>query len=183
MLIGLNGPAGSGKDTAAAFLQEQGYERRAFGAKIYTLLEETNPVVAAGLRVREVLSAYGSWEDAKRHTIMGPSIRNLLIVTAEGCRRTFGSHFWVDQTLPLSSPHGFVSRPRNLVISDVRKRIESDRIHSLGGVVLRIERHDASEYDPSEQDALVDATLTNNGPLDSFKRAILAYVEHLEPTC
>ena len=146
MLIGLSGLKGSGKDTVGAYLvKEHGFERRSFadklkesaaalfGVEVWQLEEWKNdpdafidiysqgsPVTT--LIVREFLQRYGS----EAHTDI------------------FGEDFWADQVLPVG---GFYAG-RAIVVTDVRRRSEIDRVLTLGGHIVYIEGPALDQKDP-----------------------------------
>lgn len=161
MLIGLTGYAGSGKDTVASFLIDMwGFERRAFADKLKELALEHNPEIVthsvlggrAQLKVRlSVLVGDLGWECAKREI---PAVREYL----QGLgidKREIDEDYWVDRVLPRPEhlikvlyhhPDTWRQWPVSrtvydkLCITDVRFPNEIERIKSLGGTIVRVDR-------------------------------------------
>jgi hypothetical protein len=185
MIIGLSGYAQSGKDTAAQFMAEKGYQRVSFADKVRTMLYTLNPIVAVNIKkdetggpedfliavhsVRSVVNAVG-WEVAKTEH---EEIRRLLQVLGTDCvRNMVGDDVWVDMTFKDVHPGG------NYVFTDVRFPNEARKIKAMGGQVWRIERegYGPANDHPSEfalADWEFDQTI-ENGDLDFFKAKILA---------
>lgn len=153
MLIGLTGYARSGKDTVGAYLCDVwGFERRAFADRLKELALENNPRMTLDYYndrrvwdLRSLVSAYG-WERAKDEF---PALREYLQdVGIE--KRNLDEDYWVDPVLPrpetMPSPKAFGARlwgsqpETNIVITDVRFPNEIERIKSLGGVIVRVDR-------------------------------------------
>lgn len=130
-LIGLSGYAQSGKDSAAAALVGDGWERRAFADTLRAFLYALNPMVLpSGTRLRSFVNAYG-WETAKTTC---PEVRELLQrCGTEAGRQVIGENVWVDATL-----RDLGDTP--VVVTDVRFRNEADAIRARGGIVVRVVR-------------------------------------------
>jgi len=148
MLIGLSGLKGSGKDTVGAYLvKEHGFERRSFADKLkesaaalfdievwqleefkndsnmFIGIQRDEGVDEWGWRtVREFLQRYGS----EAHTDI------------------FGDDFWADQVLPVG---GFYAG-RAIVVTDARRRSEIDRILTLSGHIVYVDRPALDQKDP-----------------------------------
>lgn len=88
-----------------------------------------------------------------------------------GARGLFGANFWVDQCL---SPYDNYPHDVVIGITDLRFDIEADRVHALGGAVVKINR-DSSEGGRSEQGidpTNVDYVIDNNKFLDDLHVAV-----------
>lgn len=142
-VIGFTGFAQSGKDTAAKFLMELGYERLSFADALRDALYVLNPKVSEGYdgwndgdsyfchRVKDIVDSKG-WERAK---VEHPEIRQLLQrLGTEVGRAQFGENFWVDRVTSQFKPGG------RYVITDVRFPNEEKAVHDHGGIVCRIVR-------------------------------------------
>ncbi|MBT6872238.1 MAG: hypothetical protein HOA26_03225, partial [Actinobacteria bacterium] len=75
LLLGLNGPPGCGKDTAANYLvAEHNFTKVAFADPIRVAAFGLDPFVGPGVRLSEIVAAYG-WDQAKRSW---PEVRRIL---------------------------------------------------------------------------------------------------------
>lgn len=155
-LVGLNGYAGAGKDTAAAFLLEDGWTRASFADKLREFAYVLNPIVVqdtpipldgeddprfspAGfplrvrrehVRLRDLVHAVG-WDRAKNEN---PDVRALLQRLGTDCgRNLLGENVWVDAVMS-DLPDG------DVVITDVRFPNEAKAVRDAGGAVIRIGR-------------------------------------------
>jgi dephospho-CoA kinase len=102
--IGLSGYARSGKDSVAAFLNDYGYERRAFADKLREALYRLNPTVkykfwkifSHRTSLQKLVDRKG-WDWAKVHS---SDVREYLQrMGTEVGREMFGANFWVDQAM------------------------------------------------------------------------------------
>ena len=186
MLIGLSGFAQSGKDTAATFLAEKGFQRIGFADPVREMLFKLNPTVGISQKndengpmlvvhnVRSEVNSLG-WEGAKQEW---DEIRRLLQVLGTDCgRNMFGDDIWVNIATEKIKVGG------NYVFTDVRFRNEAQKIKELGGVVWRIERDGVapvnahiSEYALLDYD--FDARIQNT-TLDEFKDALFTQIDIL----
>lgn len=160
MIIGLSGYARSGKDTVAAILAEDGWERRAFADPLREMLLRLNPIADGELRVQDLVSLYG-WDDAKT---LYPEIRELLQrLGTEAGREILGDDIWVKTTLSTMSGGKYV-------ITDCRFPNEADAIRAAGGQVWRIHRPgfgpvNAHATENSMESYKFDAHIHNDGDL------------------
>lgn len=136
-LVGLCGLAQSGKDTFAGYL---GYRRIAFADPLKELALACNPLVWTDddwstHTLRWIVETYG-WEAAKQmRCAYGKDVRQLLQDLGVGVRDILGPDTWVDAAFRTYDPAVAT------VITDCRFPNEFERIRSLGGVIVRIERH------------------------------------------
>lgn len=122
-VVGLSGVAGSGKDTAAAYLvAEHGFTRVAFADALRKVLYHTDP------KVRRLVDAIG-WDDAKHHP--GAYVRERLQWLGVAMREHADPDIWVNVVLRKLDPDG------RYVLPDCRFPNEMDAIKSLGGQVVR----------------------------------------------
>lgn len=135
-LIGINGYARAGKDTASRVFTDAGWRRDAFANRMRDFLYAQNPIVyllsvGVTVRLRYIVDEIG-WERAKTEY---PEVADLLLRTGtEAGRGVLGEYVWVDALLAnWSSGEG-------LVITDCRFPNEAQMIRSLRGKVIRIER-------------------------------------------
>jgi hypothetical protein len=173
MLIGLNGPAGSGKDTFAGFLVEKGFKRYSFAKAVKDAALALDPIVWLPMgtgepgdgyaRLSQIIAEQG-WDDAK-HNIA--EVRRILQnLGTEVGRMILGVNCWVDIVARQWDEDG---RP-DAVITDLRFPNEAKWVTDNGGHIVRIERpnnpydigtaHASEQYEPQ---ALI--TITNNGAI------------------
>lgn len=162
LLIGLTGRAGSGKSTAAAFLEDEyGFAHIAFA----------DPIVDMIGALFNTAGIDGAWmaERALKEqpTTLGFSYRHLAqTLGTEWGRNTVAPDFWLRvATLRVRE---LLRTGDNVVISDVRFPNEADWLLAQGGVLVRLQRDDAAAVRPHESEAhadalAVDATVLNNG--------------------
>ncbi|MFI1799826.1 hypothetical protein ACH427_21075 [Streptomyces sp. NPDC020379] len=165
-VIGLLGPAGSGKDTAAHTLVAAGWQRKAFADKVKDFLYAVNPPVpheegGEAWPLAATVDAFG-WERVKQH----PGVRELLQrCGTEAGRNNLGPDVWVNALFS-----DFADWDRPTVITDVRFPNEAEAIRARGGLLVRIDRPGQAPIDGadhiSEQalvDWPVDAVVINDG--------------------
>ncbi len=155
-LIALTGFAGSGKNEAAKALE--GWQVVSFADPIRADLEELNPIVYPGYRLKDALKQYGGWELAKRSDCVGPELRNLMQRYGMLQRERYGENVWVNRALPQLMMAG------NSVIVDLRFPNELAMVKRLGGVVVRITRPGVgpcNEHCSENQQLLADHEIIN----------------------
>lgn len=176
-IIGLSGYAGAGKDTVGAILvEDHGFTRFSFAAKLYELAEKMNPLLdVTGImdfdasyahpeRLRTILNVYGSWEKAKREV---PAVREYLQRLGNEIRNVLGLDTWVEAAF-----RGEL--PERIVVTDCRYPNEVERIGMEGGFHVRIKRLGVgavnghiSEHALDDSD--FDYTIDNSGSIDDLK--------------
>lgn len=170
MIIGLVGPARSGKDTVAGLLVEHhGFVRVGLADAVKDMALAVDPLVllGKGWRLSQIVEDKG-WEAAKE---IGEVRRILQSLGTEGGRRIFGDECWVDVARRKSYGHDRV------VWSDVRFRNEATRCRH----VVRVTRPGfgplnghASEV---EQASIVcDWVIVNDGTLDDLAGKVAGFV-------
>lgn len=169
-IIGIHGPKGSGKSTAAQHLVDEfGWRRMAFADPVKELAYNIAPKP-----VRQLVDLAG-WDRLKRH---GPFRRYLQRVGTEGVRDVLGDHVWVGNFMDRAD-HALLNGT-NVVVDDVRFANEAAAIRNgLGGTMVGIvSSHGGSDTHPSEQvldsiDRWVDArNCTEKEFLTQFTTAI-----------
>lgn len=181
-LIGLNGYARSGKDTAAAALIERGWMRVAFADPLREMLLAIDPIfhhdqIVGSIRVSDILSKM-DWDGAKQNQ----EIRRLLQrLGTEAGRNILGESVWID--LASKKIDAAFSAGQSVVITDVRFPNEADMIRQRSGLVVRIERDGIappnSHVSEQLQAKYVDQLLTNNSTVESLHRRITALSEQM----
>ena len=125
-LIGLCGKAGSGKTTAAAYLEMKGFERKPFADPLKRMLH------AVGVPEENL---WGDRKEEKLEMLCGKSAREAMqLLGTEWGRNLIGKDLWVN--LWCESVRGL---PR-VVVDDVRFTSEAAAIVNMGGVIIQMER-------------------------------------------
>ena len=176
-LVGVAGYAQVGKDSAAAYLEQQGWVRRGFAAALKEIAYATNPIIPVAMlystgnrRLQSIVDEVG-WEGAKKH----PEVREYLQrLGTEGGRAVFGDQFWVAGLFKTTTAP-------DLVVPDVRFPSEKQSIEDRGGVVIRIERKGYGPVNGHESEvALDDAefahTIQNDGTPQQLGEKVLEIV-------
>lgn len=179
-IIGLSGYAGSGKDTAAAVLLEQGWSRVSFADVLREFLYAQDLYLPrCGLRgvfrprrLNTLVDAHG-WQHVKATE---PSVRALLQRTGtEAGRGVLGSDVWVDAAFE-RAPAG------DLVVTDVRFPNEFDAIKARHGTMVRVERPGTRPVNAHKSETALDghpfdATLVNVGTVGTLMSQLLTVAE------
>lgn len=141
-IIGIHGPKGSGKSTAAQHLvHEHGWERIAFADPVKELAYNVAPKP-----VRRLVDLAG-WDRLKQY---GPFRRYLQRVGTDGVRDVIGEGVWVN--VAHNRIQKLLATGHNIVVDDVRFPNEADTIHHLGGTMVGIvSNHGGDDDHPSEQ--------------------------------
>lgn len=198
-LIGINGRARSGKDTAFSILDQlmpnATVQRVGFADKL-----KLSAVQALGYKPADIDEARDICETLKRSAIViqeQDEHQRMRYITftgrryqqlygTEAHRDVFGNNFWVDALLP--QPDAFARGELALkfrgidvlVITDVRFQNEAERILDLGGDVWRIDADKRlgplpDDAHPSERplaDEFVTCSIPNNGTPEQFQVAV-----------
>jgi hypothetical protein len=134
MIIGLSGYAQVGKDTAAAALVGEDFQRRAFADTLRQALVALNPDVkykGEYFPLADLWEWHG-YENLRKHA---PQVRELLQrLGTEVGRNMIGENVWVDATFRTLKPG------QDYVFTDVRFTNEAEAITARGGIIVRIER-------------------------------------------
>ncbi len=169
-LIGFHGWGRCGKDSAAGFLVERGWERRAFADPLRDLAAAADPIVGSAdgeyRTYTEYLNHYG-YDEAKSHGDFRPFLQRL----GDGARKVFGDDFWVDMAV--------ANLTTDTAWADVRYSGEGDAIKSRGGIVIKIEREGCGPANAFEaehhamEDYPFDTVIHNNGSLALLRETVL----------
>lgn len=174
-LVGLHGWARSGKDTSADFLEEVGWERRAFADPLRSLALACDPAVCYSflkdefVRYSHVLEDVGYDEAKKQYD----EVREFLQRLGNGARVVFGDLFWVERATVNVHPDS------QIVWTDVRYVNEGNAVRALGGIVVEIQRPGtgpANEFEAqhhSMPDFQFDTVIHNDGSLDDLRGQVL----------
>jgi hypothetical protein len=179
LLIGLTGPARTGKSTTAHHLAlEHGFESYAFADPLRNALMaifKLSPDAFEGKAKEEPIA----W--------LGRSPRQLMqLLGTEWGRHMISANLWVDLAEQHFDAQANASWPApHFVISDVRFENEADFIRKRGGVIVHLQRFDAPTVNPHESEAGVsmnrdDLVLVNDGGIQSLHSQIQELVHALQ---
>lgn len=141
-IIGISGAAGSGKDTLAEMIKEDGWERFAYADALKKICIEY-----LGLSYNDVYTQEGKM---KFNDFWGMTNREILQkVGTDAFRNGFHRDTWIKiAELKLKE---MLRAGKKIIVTDVRFDNEAKLIESLGGCVLRIERNLTSDLSNKEQ--------------------------------
>lgn len=181
MIIGLNGPKKSGKDTVAAYLiKEYGFERRAIADPIKQSVAALFDIPFSEIDKMKINpKAIVSIDDGKQRHDMTMRLF-LQRLGKEASMDIWGENCWNDQILP---KNGFYSG-RKIVVTDVRFSANARRIHECGGFVVRVERPGVKNDDPHEGEQPltlkeVDYFINNDSDMQRLYRRVEAMLQRL----
>jgi hypothetical protein len=193
-VVGICGLAGSGKDTAAKALIDNGYTRIAFGDSVKEALLKLDPVVIAshgksgispssGLpvtwanRLSKLVNAVG-WDEARKSN----DVRSLLqILATEVVRNMVDKDAWVKLAMQRMEQSILEGAEPKFVITDIRFENEAAMVSSLGGIIIFINRvgletesivysHSSEMFDGRKHS---DMTIDNTGTIEDLHSQIL----------
>lgn len=172
IIIGLCGPAGSGKDSVRNVLElKHDFAGLAFADPIRAML-------------RELLTSNGCSEDyMERRDLKEQPIPGLCVsyrhmaqtLGTEWARQHLGADFWLRVAATYLADlrsQGY----RHFVISDVRFANEAEWVRAQGGEVWMVERPGLAPVRPHVSECVqfrVDQVLRNDGSLDQLERTTL----------
>lgn len=168
-IIGITGPAGAGKDTAAQVLIDvRGYQRMSFADPIKAML-------AAGLGLTPEQLNDPAGKEAPIDWIIGQTPRQLMqTLGTEWGRQLVHPDIWVRAMARMieSSP------AQRIVIPDVRFENEAHAIRQMGGKIIRLEgRHNPTVPGHISESGIepnpADWPLRNTGSIAALQAAAL----------
>lgn len=167
-LIGIAGPARSGKDIFASFLVAQ-HE----GCYTYSFANPMRRMLKAGLGIN-LDEEY--WQAYKEEVIpaIGKSPRQLLqTLGTEWGRNMVYQDLWL-----LIAKQEFLNRGPGMIVTDVRFPNEAQWIRNVGGQVIHIVRPDATKVNPhvSEEGVIneaADVFVYNNMGLEELQNSAM----------
>lgn len=171
-LIGLVGPAGSGKDTVAGLLVEShGFRRVAFADALKEFVAAIDPAWRIAVNCFE-----GGVNAAKRHV---PGIRERLIEVGDAARTHIKSGIWVDAVADLVEG---LPASVSVVVSDVRRQNEAEWLLDEGGLLIAVRRPGMKPEDRIMAELIdgADYTIVNDGSLDELAGEVVGLAEWLE---
>lgn len=175
LIVGLNGFARSGKDTAAQGLIEAGFQQFALADPIRRSMLALDPLMPSGIRFSERVESYnGNWDDLKKDVCDGVEARRLMQrFGTEVGRDLLGANVWIDVLAKRIAE----SDAGGVAVSDVRFDNEAEWVLSQGGIVIEIVRPGvgpanghASEKPLSRR--LVTESVVNDGTVEDLHRKV-----------
>lgn len=186
MIIGINGPIGSGKNEVAKILEETyGFKAMGFADKLKQSAAvlfginpekweeiKNDPESRVTLKWGRTLDVGGEWWNEV--SVSGREF--LKKYGTESHRDILGYNIWVDALL------GNLTAQDNVAIYDARFDNELRAIKQYRGVTIQV-RRPGHEFDPSHPSEtppdpdLIDYTIHNNQGLDELKYSVMALVE------
>jgi hypothetical protein len=166
VIIGIAGPARSGKDTVADFLVAE------TGGYIYSLAAPLKAMLLAGLGVDMALPY---WQGKKEEPIgaFGKSPRQLLqTLGTERGRDMVNPDIWlIMATIRLKRSGG------GMIIPDIRFENEAQWIRDRGGTIIHLRRKEAPNINPHSSEggvalALGETTIHNDGSLQDLQNSV-----------
>jgi len=178
-LIGLTGYAGTGKDTVRKMLEDAGYRGFALADPIRSMLRDL--LLKSGISDQYIDS-----RELKETIIpeLGVSYRHMAQSLGTEWGRSLDNKFW----LRIAGAYLYEQHELGcnaFCVSDIRFANEADWVRERGGVIWRIERHDAtavrfhvSEY--AQLDVKPDLTILNQGTLGDLHRAVMDALDKVQ---
>ena len=166
VIIGIAGPARSGKDTVAEFLVAE------TGGYIYSLASPLKAMLHAGIGVDMSLPY---WKEHKEDPIgaFGKSPRQLLqTLGTEWGRGMVHPDIWL-----IMANIRLLRSGGGMIIPDIRFENEAQWVRDRGGQILHIRRKDDPEINPHVSEAgvaqaLGETTIHNNGSLQDLQNSV-----------
>lgn len=182
LLIGLIGNAGAGKDTVAAFLEdEHAFERIGFA----------DPMLDMVLALFNAAGVDGAWAIERSlkelaTPVLGVSYRRLAqTLGTQWGRETITADLWL--RIAGHALHQCRLQQHSVVVSDVRFANEAAWIKAQGGVLVRVQRHGLQPVAPHVSETELagiahDHHLDNNGSLAALFDQVDELIDHLRRT-
>lgn len=175
ILIGLTGPAGSGKDTVREILAKHGYYGMALADPIREMLKPLLLACGVGLNWMTDRAL-----KEKPMPVLGVSYRHLAQTLGTEWGRALAPDLWL-RVAEASMLEVSVSTfgPPCFVVSDLRFPNEAAWIRGHGGQVWRIDRPGVEPVREHTSETLMttiepDLTLMNNGSIDELHSTVAA---------
>lgn len=199
ILIGISGYSGTGKDSFADALVEDGFVRFAFGDRVKEALYELNPAIGVNRHTGSIAylkpfidaqtgSFTDKWDKAKK---IGEVRRLLQRLGTNVGRELLSEDVWTDPTMQLLIEDMHDREDRRYIIADVRFPKEAETIHRCEGVVVRIQRpgvgplRDSKGHTHESEIALdnyigFDYHIHNDGSIKELKTKVRNLTAHIE---
>lgn len=166
--VALCGRARVGKDTAAAILaKEFGYERVALGDIMKRMIAALCAPSGAETIADEMKPLFSS--------VTCMTYARGMQVFGQGLRELFGQTIWFDALYYRKLDALLCDPSKRVVLTDLREPADAARVHSLGGVIVRLRRTGAVLTDgrlPRVEDAVdaieADCEIDNCGTVEEL---------------
>lgn len=156
MIIGFTGKKQTGKSTASKYISDKyDFKKVNFKDEVVNEIKDGFPDLLDSL-----IALYSGMFGMTIHTTQHlfeqkpPLVRKLMQNFATDIRRKEDPYYWVDKW------SNKIGAGDNIVVDDVRFQNEVDRIHGMGGVIVRLMRPDISDSDrhvsETEMDTIVE---------------------------
>jgi hypothetical protein len=166
VIIGIAGPARSGKDTVADFLiaETNGYK--------YNLADPMRAMLKAGFGIDLTLDY---WADKKETSIpaLGKSPRQLMqTLGTEWGRNLIGEDTWL-----VLAQAQLLRRGAGMIIPDIRFENEAAWVRSRGGTIIHVRRKNAPQVHAHTSESGIKAapgevTIYNDGSLQDLQNSV-----------
>lgn len=166
-IIGLTGLAGSGKSTAAEYMEvTHGYNRARFAGPLKNALRRMLRDALVDVHTIERMIE-GDLKEVPHSSLLGKTPRQAMqTLGTEWGRHCMGDTFWVN----LLRYRLEQRRGERIVIEDVRFQNEADMIRDMGGKIIRIAgRGGIAGSHPSEAGVEPDMTCYNDGSITDMR--------------
>lgn len=181
-VIGLNGYARSGKDTAAQALINRGFTRIALADPIREALLALDPYVGltsdGPVRATEALErADHNWDILKKHPLFGAESRRLMQqLGTEVARVQWWDAFWLDLADKRMAELRAAGHNR-FVITDIRFPNEAEWAAGRGWPIVRITRPGVGPVNGHASEAglpeeMIDHEIANDSTIESLHRKV-----------
>ena len=180
VVIGLAGPAGSGKSTAAEILaREHGFVRTRFAAPLKAMMAAF--FRECGLTDDDILARLeGPRKEHEDPLLCGRTPRYAMqTLGTEWGRETIGRDLWVNAWRETACRA--LDENGRIVVEDVRFADEAAAVRGLGGVVLGLRgRGGISGAHVSESGVEADVTVWNDGPVEILAARVAGVLARLQ---
>lgn len=175
MLIGLTGPAGSGKNAVADILcRRHKFFQIGFADPVYKAVAAITGLSDQQLRDRRVKETTIEW--------LGKSPRELLqLLGTEFGRNMIRDTIWIDRAFhTIDAYRKYARMAAPVVITDLRFPNEAQAVKSRGGLVVLVSRSGAGlsgaagshSSEAGIDPAMISLTITNDGTLADLQAAV-----------
>ncbi len=156
-IIGLNGKAGSGKDTLADLLiNHKGYTKEWHR---YSFANPLRQMLSVGLGINMDIMSDPKKKNDPKYGYMGKSARYLLqTLGTEWGRNLVDQNIWINE-FERRSKYFDDNNTEGIIVTDCRFENEADAIHKLGGIVVNITRPN-NPYTKKVKDGGVESHLS-----------------------
>lgn len=174
MIIGILGKKYSGKDTIADYFVEN------FNFQKYTLAST----------LKSICKLLFNFTDEQLNTSQKEIVDDVWNISPRKCMEFLGTDIFrneINELIPnigdnfwikvLTSKINNDNKHNNIVISDVRFQNEIDYIHKLGGIIIKVQKHDNPNYEYSSIENNIDTLIgdyvvDNNHSIDDLYNKI-----------